>query len=467
MAKRREDMAFTIRAFQISVNQLGNPIDFFLKEHNAIQHFKKEVCFARYIGMDGSEQEYFEQIQKIENYLQIQKPDINYLRLNHLEKSLDMEKIDYYIGIYTEWERYTELEKIYSLSFPFIFQNSQMELTQKVAFGEVVNLYKKITLNSTLSMKKNFAVKLLGWIELYLPKLYNREFDLMNFPKLMWIGDIKQQEFLFLYFLALIGCDVLYLNSNEDIEKITPQLKDKAYLYNGKYKRKCKQSIPDFQPKSLIQAAKNTNAHSLSYIEEKQMEKREEKKELDYEELAKLSISVVMITVYDKNKQLKWSGSGVVINKGGYILTNFHVVEGGVYYGIKFENEEEEYLTNRLIKYHSINDLALIRIEGRVVKPLEIYRGNDLVRGHKVVAIGSPLGLFNTVSDGIISGFREIHQTSIIQFTAPISGGSSGGALIDLSGKLIGIIVGHFDGGQNLNLAIDYKMIMDFAGNFL
>ena len=90
-----------------------------------------------------------------------------------------------------------------------------------------------------------------------------------------------------------------------------------------------------------------------------------------------------------------------------------------------------------------------------------------LVRGQKVVAIGSPLGLFNTVSDGIISGFRTVGERSMIQFTAPTSHGSSGGALLDLYGNLIGIITAGFDDGQNLNLAVDYKAILDFTRGIL
>lgn len=85
------------------------------------------------------------------------------------------------------------------------------------------------------------------------------------------------------------------------------------------------------------------------------------------------------------------------------------------------------------------------------------------MRGQKVVAIGSPLGLFNSVSDGIISGFRQLERVSMIQFTAPVSHGSSGGALLDLYGELIGLITAGYDDGQNLNLAVDYQTISQFV----
>ena len=88
------------------------------------------------------------------------------------------------------------------------------------------------------------------------------------------------------------------------------------------------------------------------------------------------------------------------------------------------------------------------------------------MRGQKVVAIGSPLGLFNSVSDGIISGFREIHSVNMIQFTAPISHGSSGGAVLNMQGEVIGISTAGFDSGQNINLAVSYEDIVMFIKGF-
>ncbi|WP_249661787.1 S1 family peptidase, partial [Lysinibacillus fusiformis] len=89
----------------------------------------------------------------------------------------------------------------------------------------------------------------------------------------------------------------------------------------------------------------------------------------------------------------------------------------------------------------------------RTSLPLPVKIEGQLVRGQKIVAIGSPLGLFNSVSDGIVSGFRDLRKMSMIQFTAAISNGSSGGALLDMHGRLVGLITAGFDLTQNLNLA--------------
>ncbi|MBP5221648.1 MAG: serine protease, partial [Lachnospiraceae bacterium] len=188
--------------------------------------------------------------------------------------------------------------------------------------------------------------------------------------------------------------------------------------------------------------------------------------EKSFEELAQLASSIVMIGVMDASGEVRGSGSGIMIGTEGFILTNWHVVNHGKSYAVRIEDDDEVYHTDEIIKYHTMLDLAVIRIQ-RKLKPLPIYRGErKLVRGQKVVAIGSPLGLFNSISDGIISGFRRIEDADMIQFTAPISHGSSGGAVLNMQGEVIGISTAGFDDGQNLNLAVDYASIRNFARGF-
>lgn len=190
-------------------------------------------------------------------------------------------------------------------------------------------------------------------------------------------------------------------------------------------------------------------------------------RELQFEELAMLASSVVMITVHDKKGGVLGTGSGIMIGPQGYILTNNHVAAGGRFYSVRIEDEEKIYKTDEVIKYNPLLDLAVIRIDRRL-KPIPLYQGKvPLARGQKVVAIGSPLGLFNSVSDGIISGFRQIHDVDMIQFTAPISHGSSGGAVLNMYGEVIGISTAGFDGGQNINLAVEYGCIANFVRGFI
>lgn len=190
------------------------------------------------------------------------------------------------------------------------------------------------------------------------------------------------------------------------------------------------------------------------------------RREMSFEELARLAASVVMITVHQPSGEPAGSGSGIMIGQGGYILTNHHVAAHGAFYTVSIEGENHTYRTEEIIKYNSLYDLAVIRID-RKLKPLPIFQGNPpLVRGQKVVAIGSPLGLFNSVSDGIISGFRTIRDVDMIQFTAPISHGSSGGAVLNMYGEVIGISTAGFDDGQNINLAMGYEVINMFIHGF-
>ena len=100
-------------------------------------------------------------------------------------------------------------------------------------------------------------------------------------------------------------------------------------------------------------------------------------------------------------------------------------------------------------------DLALLAVKGVLLPSSFPYSGAELQVGEKVFAIGSPLGLENTISEGIISGKREQNGVLLLQTTAPISKGSSGGGLFDAKGHLVGITTFKLVRGENLNFAVD------------
>lgn len=188
--------------------------------------------------------------------------------------------------------------------------------------------------------------------------------------------------------------------------------------------------------------------------------------EMSFEQLAQLASSVVMIMVHDKKGEAFASGSGIMIGRKGYILTNNHVLSEGSYFTVRIENDDNSYRTEQIIKYNQLLDLAVIRIDRELV-PLPVYNGpQKLVRGQKVVAIGSPLGLFNSVSDGIIAGFRVLDEVDMIQFTAPTSPGSSGGAVLNMYGEVIGISTAGAPGAQGINWAVGYEFINLFTQGF-
>ena len=166
------------------------------------------------------------------------------------------------------------------------------------------------------------------------------------------------------------------------------------------------------------------------------------------------SKSVVEITVYDKGNTAIAGGSGFFAFDSKTIITNYHVIENA--YRIEIVDDDDNTVEVSLI--YNVNkdkDIAILQIaeEGRY-SPLKISASEELKKGESVVAIGSPLGLKNTVSKGTISNFVEQDGIEMIQFTAAISHGSSGGALLNDSGEVIGITSGSYVDGQNLNLAI-------------
>ncbi|HAN10266.1 MAG TPA: hypothetical protein DCP90_06615 [Clostridiales bacterium] len=185
--------------------------------------------------------------------------------------------------------------------------------------------------------------------------------------------------------------------------------------------------------------------------------------EKSYEELAKLSSSTVMIHVFDSDGQSIGMGSGVIIGEDGVIVTNYHVIAGGWYYSVLFEDSEKsgiKYETYSVLNTNKKKDLALLKIRAKKT-PVPLRKQNDIIRGQRVVAIGSPLGLMNTFSEGIISGIRKTENYDFIQTTAPISPGSSGGALLNLYGELVGITAAHFIDGQNINVAVPAKYVLE------
>jgi putative serine protease PepD len=144
----------------------------------------------------------------------------------------------------------------------------------------------------------------------------------------------------------------------------------------------------------------------------------------------------------------KGEGSGVVIDEGGVILTNFHVVRGAVDVDVVF-NDDHGRMKGRVIGGIPERDLAVIRVDANDLDPIEIGRSSNLRLGDDVVAIGFPLGLGGspTVTKGIVSaldrsidaGEDGLHLEGLLQTDAAINPGNSGGALIDRAGRLVGV----------------------------
>ena len=166
------------------------------------------------------------------------------------------------------------------------------------------------------------------------------------------------------------------------------------------------------------------------------------------------SDSVLMLSCYDQNGEEFATGSGFVVFDDDIIVTNYHVIEDS--YRIVAKSESgNQYECSTVVAYDVNRDIAILRTNLPTrLTPFIPGPTDDLKKGEKVVAIGSPLGLINSVSTGVFSGYISDDAGSVLQFTASISHGSSGGALFNNSGEVIGITFGSYVDGQNLNLAV-------------
>jgi len=180
----------------------------------------------------------------------------------------------------------------------------------------------------------------------------------------------------------------------------------------------------------------------------------------DMSGLVKSSIdSVVLIVVNDAEGKPVLEGSGFLVSSDGRIVTNHHVIRDASSAVVKLNNGSF-FPVEGIISDDPEHDLALIKVQGKNLPYLSLEDSESLSVGQRVLAIGSPLGLENSVSDGIVSGFRTDEQgKSWIQTTAPASHGNSGGPLLVMDGKVIGVLTWKAGAGENLNFAVPSKLI--------
>ncbi len=184
----------------------------------------------------------------------------------------------------------------------------------------------------------------------------------------------------------------------------------------------------------------------------------------------KVSKSVVLVKSSTKTSLSQ--GSGVSVGYGykngkpdrTWIITNAHVIVN--LSNIEIQSQGVKY-NARVAHIDEINDVASLVVDNDLLTSLNGQGGVNGIEtkiGEKVYAIGSPLGLVNSISEGIISGKREKNGVSLIQTTAAISSGNSGGGLFNDRGELIGITTFKMKNAENINFAIDssyFKLIQD------
>lgn len=158
--------------------------------------------------------------------------------------------------------------------------------------------------------------------------------------------------------------------------------------------------------------------------------------------------SVVLIQVFNGSGTQFGMGSGFV-GADGIIITNYHVIRGAYTASARLQDGSTNPIQG-VIGYDSSRDVAVLKVDNLTAKPLPLADSDKVQIGDRVVAIGSPVAIQNTISDGIISGIRS----GVLQTSTPISPGSSGGPLFNVQGEVVGITVAQILGAQNLNFAV-------------
>lgn len=165
-------------------------------------------------------------------------------------------------------------------------------------------------------------------------------------------------------------------------------------------------------------------------------------------------------------------GSGWFINEDGFLITNFHVIEGEtqisieVYHQTNGQLERKTYKQVRIVAMNKFADLALLQIEEKTkpkFKHVLIGSADALAVGERVFAVGSPLGLERTVTEGILSTkTRQMGGDLFLQTTAQINPGNSGGPLFNLLGEVVGVTNMKITSGEGLGFAIPAEVVRYF-----
>lgn len=154
---------------------------------------------------------------------------------------------------------------------------------------------------------------------------------------------------------------------------------------------------------------------------------------------AKAKPSVVIVTVDDRNSQPLGMGSGFVISSDGLIATNLHVIAEARPIAVQFANGKKF----DVVAVHATDkamDLAILKIDAKDLPALELGNSDTVKQGQPVVAMGNPLGLKHSVVAGVVSAKEEIEGRPMIQIAMPIEKGNSGGPLLDMQGRVQGLV---------------------------
>jgi hypothetical protein len=152
-------------------------------------------------------------------------------------------------------------------------------------------------------------------------------------------------------------------------------------------------------------------------------------------------------------------GTGFVVNPDGWVATNFHVIAGGNEITVTLADKRQLKVVE-IMGADLERDLVILRVEAKGLPVLRLAPAHGVHAGDSVVAIGHPLGLEDTISNGLVSAVRHVGSgLEVLQISAPIAPGSSGGPLFNDRGEVIGVAMMILRGGQNLNFGLPVEYL--------
>ena len=169
--------------------------------------------------------------------------------------------------------------------------------------------------------------------------------------------------------------------------------------------------------------------------------------------------AVVTLVAVDDHDQPLALGSGFFITRDGVLVTNAHVVGGATKILVRWRGRTGTAV--RILNFARKHDLVTLQTSFDPTPAVSLADSDQVVVGQDVIVLGSPQGLEGTVSTGIVGGLRTLGAARLLQITAPISPGSSGGPVFDSTGRVIGIATATSSKGQNLNFALPVNLLRD------
>lgn len=183
----------------------------------------------------------------------------------------------------------------------------------------------------------------------------------------------------------------------------------------------------------------------------------------DYEAIDRAAKSCFLVEIIGDDGSIIGTGSGFVAFDEHVFITNHHVIDDSISIQIHSDQYQNSHTLTELIAADEDLDIAILAFpEGTEYEALSLAPNYKVLRGQPVTAIGSPQGIINTVSSGNISSILSYSDgTHDLQFTAPVSHGSSGGALFNNEGNVIALVYAKHTEGENMNYAVPIEYVID------